>query len=68
MKIRLALETTDGAWRAEVVQQGSQVWYRLIHDGEVQEPLAIATLQRILGEAGIDMADLVDVTEAVGTT
>lgn len=57
----MALESPDGAWRVEVAQQGTRVWYRLIHNGEPVEPLAIATVQRILAENGIDMADLVEV-------
>lgn len=60
MKIRGALQTPDGEWRVEVVQQGTQVFYRLIHGDNIIEGLVIATLQRLLTEAGVDMADLVE--------
>jgi bifunctional non-homologous end joining protein LigD len=64
VKIQMALETADGQWRVEVAQQGTRVWYRLVHNGEVVQPLAIATVQRILADNGIDMADLVEVDRA----
>jgi bifunctional non-homologous end joining protein LigD len=61
VKIRGALETLDGAWRVEVVQQGAQMFYRVSGGEQVTEKLPIASVIRILGEAGIDMADLVEV-------
>lgn len=63
MKIRGALQTPDGQWRVEVVQRGSSIFYRLIHSENVVEGLAIATLLRLLAEAGVDMADMVEVPE-----
>jgi hypothetical protein len=37
-------------------------WHRIIHGDSELDWLSIAAVQRILGEAGIDIADLVDVT------
>jgi hypothetical protein len=37
-------------------------FYRIVRDGEVIDRMPIAAVQRILGENGVDMADLVDVT------
>jgi hypothetical protein len=36
-------------------------WYRLIHGDNVVESLTLAGVQRLLREAGYDVADLVDV-------
>lgn len=61
VKIRGALETPDGKWRVEVVQHRGQVFYRLLHGENVVDGLAIATVQRLLEEAGVDMAELIEV-------
>lgn len=58
------LQTPDGTWRVEVYRQSrsSTFWYRLINvpkDNQV-EGLVLATVQRLLEEAGVDMADLVE--------
>lgn len=63
MKILHALETPDGQWRVEVIQRGKDVAYRLTHGESIVDGLAIATLERLLGEVGVDMAELVDVTD-----
>lgn len=63
MKIRGVLQTPDGRWRVEIVQQGAQVFYRLINGEDVVDKLAIASLQLKLAEAGVDMADMVEVPE-----
>jgi bifunctional non-homologous end joining protein LigD len=60
MKIVNAMQTPDGTWRVEVVQRGRNVFYRLVHGDNVIDGLAIATLRRLLEEAGVDMADLVE--------
>jgi bifunctional non-homologous end joining protein LigD len=60
VKIRGALQTVDGRWRVEVVQRGRTTFYRLVHGDNVVDGLVIATLQRLLHEAGVDMADLVE--------
>ncbi|GAA2875353.1 hypothetical protein GCM10010443_42110 [Actinoplanes cyaneus] len=55
-----AFETPDGRWRVEAVQRGRDHFYRLLHGDNVVDGLAIATVQRLLTEAGIDIADLVE--------
>ena len=52
------METPDGSWRVEIVKRGRTQWYRVVHEDNVLDWLSIAAVQRILGEAGIDMADL----------
>jgi bifunctional non-homologous end joining protein LigD len=57
------LQTPDGTWRVEVYRQppSPTFWYRLINvpkDNTV-EGLALATVERLLAEAGVDMAALV---------
>jgi hypothetical protein len=64
----MALETPDGAWRVEVVQQRGQHYYRIIHGDQITEKLPIASVQRILGDAGVDMAGLVEVDPATPLT
>lgn len=53
-----AMQTPDGAWRVEIVKRGQSQWYRIVHGDSVLDWLSIAAVQRILDEAGIDMADL----------
>ena len=55
-----AMQTVDARWRVEAVRRGGQHFYRLIHGDNVIDGLVIATLQRLLAEAGVDMADLID--------
>jgi hypothetical protein len=57
-KVQYAMQTDDGAWRVEIVKRGRTQWYRVVHEDNVLDWLSIAAVQRILGEAGIDMADL----------
>ncbi len=38
--------------------------YRVIHGRDVIERIPIASVQRVLGDAGVDMADLVEVEPA----
>jgi bifunctional non-homologous end joining protein LigD len=54
------MQTEDGRWRVEAVRRGTHHFYRLIHDDNIIDGLAIATVQRLLTEAGIDMADLAE--------
>jgi bifunctional non-homologous end joining protein LigD len=56
-----AMQTPDGRWRVEAVRHGSEHSYRLVHDTAVVDRLAIATVERLLSEAGIDIADLIDI-------
>jgi hypothetical protein len=58
-----AMQTPDGAWRVEVVKYGRTRWYRVVHGDNQLDWLSIAGVHRILSEAGIDMADLVEVTD-----
>jgi len=64
-----ALQTPDGAWRVEAVRENRSLpnkkpyiseHYRLVHGDNVIDSLSIATVQRLLEEAGVDMADLVE--------
>jgi hypothetical protein len=50
------------AWRVEVVKRGHTHWYRIVHGDSEIDWLSIAAVERILGEAGIGIADLVQVT------
>ena len=54
-----ALQTPDGAWRVEVVRRGRTRWFRVVNGNNELDWLAIAAAPRILGEAGVDIADLV---------
>jgi hypothetical protein len=58
-----AWQTPDGAWRIEVVKHGRTRWYRILHGEDVIDWLGIAAVERILGEAGVDMAKLVEVAD-----
>ena len=57
-KVQSAMQTPDGAWRVEIVKRGRTQWYRVVHEENVLDWLSIAAVQRILGEAGVDLADL----------
>lgn len=57
-----AMQTPDGAWRIEVVRRGHTHWYRILHGESEIDWLSIAAVERILGEAGIDIADLIEIT------
>lgn len=58
MKVEGAVQTPDGAWRVEAVRRGTSRWYRIVHGDDVLDWLTIAAVQRILAEAGVDLADL----------
>jgi bifunctional non-homologous end joining protein LigD len=61
VKVHHALQTPDGRWRVEVVQQGSRHGYRILHDGEVlHDWTVVGALPFLLGREGVDMADLVE--------
>jgi hypothetical protein len=62
----VALQTPDGMWRVDVVKQRGAEWFRLAcrEPHQVWEPLAIATVERMLRERGVDMADLEPVEDA----
>jgi hypothetical protein len=58
--VEAAMATADGAWRVEIVRRGRTRWYRLVHGDDVIDWLSIASVERILDEAGVDMGALVD--------
>jgi bifunctional non-homologous end joining protein LigD len=60
-----ALETPDGQWRVEAIRRPKERFFRLIHGDNVVDGLTIATVERLLREAGVDMADLIDVTDGL---
>jgi bifunctional non-homologous end joining protein LigD len=51
-----ALETPDGQWGVEAIRRRKERFLRLIHGDNVVDGLAIATVEHLLGEAGVDMA------------
>lgn len=58
------MQTPDGEWRVEPYQRGRGTWwYRLSHHDNVVEDLSLATVERLLAEAGVDLGDLVDADE-----
>jgi hypothetical protein len=67
VKILHVLATPDGAWRVEIVQRGARVTYRLVHGKDEIGPLTIGTLEMVLQDAGIDMADMAEVPDHAPT-
>jgi bifunctional non-homologous end joining protein LigD len=55
-----AMQTTDRQWRVEAVRRDGRDFFRLIHGDNIIDGLVTASLQRLLTEAGIDMADLME--------
>ncbi|MEU4622007.1 non-homologous end-joining DNA ligase [Actinoplanes sp. NPDC023801] len=62
-----AFQTPDGRWRVEVVRRGRDHFYRLLHGDNVIDGLFIASVQRLLAEAGIDFADLIEAEAGAST-
>jgi hypothetical protein len=62
--IEFAMQTPDGGWRVEVVKRGSSRWYRIVHGDNEIDLLTIAAVQRILADAGVDMADMAETVGA----
>ena len=60
MTIEAVLQTPDGGWRVEIVKRGQTHWYRIVHGDNTIGWLSIAAVERILAEADVNMADLVD--------
>ena len=44
----------------EIVRRGRTRWYRVVRDGAAIDWLTIGGVERVLAEAGVDMADLID--------
>ncbi|GGQ58949.1 non-homologous end-joining DNA ligase [Couchioplanes azureus] len=61
-----ALQTPDGRWRVEIVRRGGQRFYRLVHGDNIVDGLVIATVERLLAEAGVDIASLEEAPAARG--
>ena len=61
MTVESALQTPDGAWRVEIVRRGRAYWYRIVHGDNEIDWLGIAAVERILGEAGVNIAELTEV-------
>jgi bifunctional non-homologous end joining protein LigD len=55
-----AIQTPDGSWRVEVVKHGRTRWYWIVHGDDVIDWLALGSVERILGEAGVDLGAMVD--------
>jgi bifunctional non-homologous end joining protein LigD len=60
VKIEGALQTLDGAWRVEIVKRGKTRWYRIVSGDNELDWLSIKAVERVLSEAGVEIADLVD--------
>ncbi len=60
MTIDGALQTPGGDRRVEIVRRGRSRWYRVVNGNNVVDWLSITAVERILAEAGVDMAELVD--------
>jgi bifunctional non-homologous end joining protein LigD len=63
------MQTPDGQWRVEIYRRPrtrNSYWYRLINvpGDNVIDDLTITGVQRLLTEAGVDIADLVDVADS----
>ena len=55
-----SMATADGSWRVDIMRRNTSQWYRLTHADSVVDWLTITTVQRLLHDAGIDLADLTD--------
>lgn len=64
--VEAGMQTPDGCWRVEVVRRRGQPtrWYRIVRgdDDVVLDWLSIAAVERILADAGVDLATLVPTT------
>ena len=65
MEVEGFLQTPDGAWRVEIVRRGRTFWYRVVNEARDLELdwLSIASVEHILRELGVDLADLVQPTD-----
>jgi bifunctional non-homologous end joining protein LigD len=60
-EVESAMQTPDGHWRVEIVRDRGTRWYRVVHGDEVLDRLSIASVERILDEAGVERHTLIDV-------
>jgi bifunctional non-homologous end joining protein LigD len=56
-----AMQTPDGQWRVEIVRRRGVWWYRIVHGEDVLDRLSIASVERILREAGVERHTLREV-------
>jgi hypothetical protein len=65
--VESAMQTPDRLWRVEVVRRRGRrtSWYRIVRgdDDAVLDWLSITAVERILTEAGVDLANLVPVLD-----
>jgi len=54
------MHTADGQWQVDVVRRGDLRWYRIRHDDNTVDGLAISDVEAILGSAGIDLSELTE--------
>jgi hypothetical protein len=60
-RITGTMRSVDGRWRVDAIRERSRHWYRVYRDGEVYaDQLLIRELLRVLGDAGVQPADLVE--------
>ena len=57
------MQTPDGRWRVEIVRRGRTRWYRIVNGDNEIDWLSISAVERILAEAGVDMATLAPATQ-----
>lgn len=58
------MQTSDGRWQVHAVSHGDRRWYRILHDGAVADMLGLDDVQRVLGDAGIALHQLVEASPA----
>jgi bifunctional non-homologous end joining protein LigD len=59
-----SMQTGDGAWRVDIMRRNRTQWYRVGHGDNVFDWLTIDAVQRLLQDAGIDLADLTETEPA----
>ena len=64
MASQTSMRTPDGQWLVEVYRpvQSTQHWYRLRNGDTVVDHLTITSVQRLLADAGYELADLQEAT------
>ncbi len=61
MEIVAAVQTPDGIWRVETVQDGARAYLQIRWQGVVIPYLAPESVREILEREGVDMGTLVEV-------
>jgi bifunctional non-homologous end joining protein LigD len=52
-----SMHTSDGAWQVDIMQRDRSQWYRITHGDNVFDWLTVDTVQQILRQAGMDLAE-----------